>query len=199
MLLIWIVMLVAGLWALFTGKLPMVLFSGFGTHKVEGMAARVIGIGLALSAPVSFVSMLALSLLFESNGVVYTLVGGLGPTLLVMIGATLAVRAVRTPYPFSSESSHPLSPEAIETDRAVRQKVQRSMYLLALGLGLSLVAHAAVGVVVFPLAYLQANKAIAPTEEASIKDRYRDDVILIRLLSIALIVFSVLIACGYIT
>ena len=191
-------MLVAGLWALFTGKLPMVLFSGLGTHKVEGMAARVIGVCLALSAPVSFVSILVLSLLLESNSLVYTFVCGLGPTLLVMVGATFAVRGVRTPYQLSGNSDNPLSPEAIETDKAVRQKVQRSMYLLALGLGLSLVAHPVLGVIVFPLAYIQATKAISPTEEISIKDRYRADVNMIRLLSVVLVVFSVLIAIGVI-
>jgi hypothetical protein len=192
MLTIWIVLLVAGLWALFTGSLPMVLFSGFGTHRVEGIPARVIGLCLALSAPVSFVS-LGLSSLLGSDSSLYAFACGLGPTVLVMLAATIAVNRARTPYQLTGNPDSPVSPEVIKLDNSVRQKVQRSMYLLALGLGLALLAHPAVGVIVFPLAYIQATRAISLTDEQLVRNRYRADANVVRLLAVVLVIVSVLI------
>jgi len=195
MITFWIVMLVTGLWALFTGRLPMILFSGLGTHRVEGIPARVIGSCLALSAPVSFVS-LGLGSLLDSDNLLYAIACGLGPTLLVMVAATLAVYRVRTPFQLAGNPDSPVSPEVIILDNAVRQKVQRSVYLLALGLGLALIAHPAVGVIAFPLAYLQATRAISPTDEQLVRNRYRAEADMVRLLAVVLTVSSVLIVCA---
>jgi ABC-type xylose transport system permease subunit len=187
MLVIWSVMLVAGLWALFTGKLPMILFSGLGTHKVEGKAAKTIGICLALSALISFVGVF-----FFADNNFNSLILGLGPTLLVMGGATFVVRRLRKPSPLTDDLSDLLPPEAIKNDEVVRQKLQRSAYLLALGLGLIWLVHPIFWWIMCPLTYIQANRAISSVKDGRLIARYQNDANAIRLLSVVLAVASIL-------
>lgn len=189
--LIWIFMLVAGLWALFTGKLPMVLFSGLGTHKVDGRAARVIGACLAFAVLLSYISIVILNIFYASANLAYNLICGLIPALLFLVGASISVRRLRTPYQLTSDSSDPPSPEAAKIQKVVTQKVRRSAYLVAIGLGLAIIAFPLFGVVVFPLAFIQAGRAISPMKAAHIEDLFQNDVNFLRSLSAVLAVFSV--------
>jgi hypothetical protein len=192
MLMIWIFLVVAGLWILFTGKAPMVLFGGLGTYRINSRASRIIGVCMVLSALLSFASLVVLSFFDESGNIVYTLVCGLVPVLLVLIGITIAVRRVRNPYPLNDSSGNPLSIDAIETDGMVRKKVQRSMYLLAVGMGLAIVAIPILGVILFPVAYYLANQGSWPAMEESIRERYQNEINFIRLLSVVLLIAMVL-------
>ena len=196
MWLIWITMLVSGLWTLFTGKVPMVLFSGLGTHKVEGRAAKVIGICLALPVPVGIATVFILGFFLGTDQAIFDWILAVALTLLSAIAAIFVVRRNRTPYELTDTAGNPVSPEAVEADRVVRQKVQRSMYLLALGLGLAVVVHVAIAFAVFLIAYFQANRAVPSAKETGVKDRYGDDANLIRLLSAVLAVFSALLFFG---
>jgi hypothetical protein len=193
MLMIWIFMVVAGLWILFTGKAPMVLFGGLGTYKIEGRASRVIGACMALSVLVSYAGLVVLSVFADSGNIAYTMVCGLIPILLFLTGITIAIRRLRVPYPLSDSSGNPLSPDAIDTDVVVRKKVQNSMYLLAVGMGLAIIALPILGVILFPMAFYLANRGLSPSVETSIKERYQNEVNFIRLLSLVLLTFSVLI------
>jgi len=49
-----ILFLLSGVWAIFTGKLPAFLFGG-DKYQIEGIAIRILGVVLLLPLPVAFI------------------------------------------------------------------------------------------------------------------------------------------------
>jgi hypothetical protein len=124
---LWIIMMAGGLWALFVGRLPMLLFSGFGDYKVEGSVARVIGACLLIPLPLSIISGFVLALVIGETAVAFAAILSLGLTLLVAFGAVLIVRLVRKPHQIVDSAGNPLSPAMLENLQVAREKLQQAL------------------------------------------------------------------------
>ncbi len=91
LLIVEILMLIAGLWALITGKLPEKLFKvlfGKGNYQAEPKQARLLGLLLASPLPLAFLSGLILALLFGAEGAQFA---GLVEILIIIIVCIAAV------------------------------------------------------------------------------------------------------------
>jgi hypothetical protein len=195
---LWIIMMVGGLWALFAGRLPMLLFSGFGAYKVEGNVARVIGACLAIPLPLSIVSGFVLAFVVGEDAIAFVSILSLGFTILVALGAVLTVRFARKPHQVVDSAGHPFSPEMLEGLKVVRKKLQQALFTTALGLGAAVVVHAILGPAFFLVAYVLASRAMRLAKEKGVIHRYRDDGNMLRLLSVVLLVFSIVVLVGLI-
>jgi len=95
-----ILLLVAGLWLIITGKVPEKLFTvlfGKGEYPLTSTQARLFGLLLALPFPLSFVISFVVIILFgpDSTGnamFIETLIG-----ILVIIAVVIIVRRIRKP------------------------------------------------------------------------------------------------------
>jgi hypothetical protein len=63
-LIVELIFLVGGLWALVTGKLPTALFNSGGRYTAEGPMVRVIGLLLIAPLPLAFLAGVVMGLLF---------------------------------------------------------------------------------------------------------------------------------------
>ena len=91
-----ILLLVCGLWAIVTGKLPAIVFGK--KYQLEGPWARLIGVLLALPLPVSFTIDVALILLLgEERAEQYAGIVNLLIWVLALVTAWVMSRLVRKP------------------------------------------------------------------------------------------------------
>jgi hypothetical protein len=89
-----IVFLVAGAWALVTGRLPSWLLGGPG-YVIEGAGARILGAILVLPLPLNFGLGILLFLLSGENGLATAVYLETGTVLLVAVTALVVSRRVR--------------------------------------------------------------------------------------------------------
>jgi hypothetical protein len=90
-----IVLGLAGLWILFSGKVPGWIVGKKG-YEVVGMKARLIGLILALPFPFSFVSGIVLISLLGNDGTQYALILEVAVFLVDLIVVSLLLRRFRT-------------------------------------------------------------------------------------------------------
>ncbi len=91
--------LVAGLWLLFTGKIPARMFQfmfGKGEYYLPPLQARLFGAVLASTLPIVFVVAVMLGLLIRENSTTWAMGFEVGYDLLVGIVAIVIARKIRT-------------------------------------------------------------------------------------------------------
>ncbi len=104
-LILWLVLIVAGIWAVLKGTLPSWLFGG-GKYKIEGNKIRLLGIFLCLAPILSLVvlfTVLPKLIIFEdffltSMYIEWILLLG------IAIVANIVIRIVRKPIPDQSKN-----------------------------------------------------------------------------------------------
>jgi ABC-type sulfate transport system permease subunit len=90
-----IILGLAGVWILFSAKVPTWIVGRKG-YEVVGMKARLVGLILALPFPISLVSGIVLILLFGKDGSQYALYLELAVFITDLIVASLLLRRFRT-------------------------------------------------------------------------------------------------------
>ncbi len=165
-----IVMLIAGIWAIATGKMPGVLFGG-GQYKIEGSAVRLLGLLLLTPIPLVIAGGIFLTLLLdEQSAVLYGTWLELVVVLAVGIAATIIVRFIRKPI-VTNASVPNANIEAV-----IARKAQGSLIYVLLGLGF-------VGIILYPLAFIRSGQALHLIDEHKVGERYRNTAKLARILA----------------
>jgi hypothetical protein len=180
LLLVEIIMLIAGLWALAAGKLPSLLFGG-PQYVLEGRGVRWLGLILILPLPIALAGGTVLTLLWGQQGTFYAF--GLELLMVCVAGITALVvaRAIRQPR-VSADATGEIGQEAVDIEALIAKKAQGSLtYVLLGGTG--------VGAPIFcPLAFIRSGQALKMIEQHGIGERHRRIAEIARALSAILLV-----------
>ncbi|MCP4417861.1 MAG: hypothetical protein GY805_14650 [Chloroflexi bacterium] len=98
LLIVEILMLIAGIWALVSGKLPSGLFKvlfGKGEYMANPRQARLIGLLLTSPIPLTFLGGLLLGVLFGADAVQYSAILEIFILIVVCILAVIIARKVK--------------------------------------------------------------------------------------------------------
>jgi len=190
-------MFVTGVWGLFSGTLPSLLFGGPGKFTIEGRSARVIGAALMLPLPAAFASGFLLAWLFGEYGAPIALIMEIGFTVVIGAGCWIATRKLQTPFAASPKSDDAIAEKTLEDNKQAMSKAQQSLFALAIAIGITNFILIA-ALVAFPVAFLVATQALKFTEARHLDARYRKDLNLIRVLAGSLMAFYILIMVGVI-
>jgi hypothetical protein len=180
LLLVEIIMLIAGLWALAAGKLPSLLFGG-PQYVLEGRGVRWLGLILILPLPIALAGGTVLTLLWGEQGTFYAF----GLELLVVcvagIAALVVARAIRQPR-VSAGATGEIGQEAADIEALIAKKAQGSLIYVLLG-------GTGVGALIFcPLAFIRSGQALKMIEQHGIGERHRRIAEIARALSAILLV-----------
>ncbi|MBI3173127.1 MAG: hypothetical protein HYZ25_05370 [Chloroflexi bacterium] len=91
-----IILGIAGVWILFTGKVPNWII-GKKDFEITDMKARLIGFILVLPFPLSFVMGIILALLFGQDGIGYAFFAEMAIFIIVLIIVMVLIRKFRVP------------------------------------------------------------------------------------------------------
>ena len=165
MFIIEILMLIVGIWAIATGKLPSFLFGG-AKYKLEGRGVRLLGLILALPLPAAFVAGFLLALLFGNQTTGYAVLLEVVIVLACGIAAVVVSRFVRQPaIPAGSDGD--TTKDLSNFEAIIAKKAQGSLIYALLGiLGFS-------AILVCPLAFIRANQALRLIDKHQVGEQYR--------------------------
>jgi hypothetical protein len=165
MLIIEILMLIAGVWAIATGKIPSILFGG-AKYKLEGRGVRLLGLILVLPIPLSFITVIILAFIVGDQATEYS---GLIEVIIVLvcgIAAVVVSRYIRQ-MAIPSTSGDDVPEDQAKIEATIARKAQGSLIYALLGiLGFT-------AIVVCPLAFIRANQAIQLIDKYNIGEQYR--------------------------
>jgi len=179
-------MLVAGIWAIVTGKLPSFLFGG-SKYKFEGGGVRLLGFIFILPIPTAFIGGILLALLFGEQSSGYAVLLELIIVLGVGIAALVVSRFVRQPAMTGSDDA---SGDLVDVEAIIAKKSQGSLIYALLGiLGFS-------AILVCPLAFIRANQALRLIDEHQVGERYRGTAKAARIIASIIFLFFAVIAVG---
>lgn len=171
LLIVEIAMLIGGIYAIVTAKVPSFLVGG-GKYQVEGTVARLFGILLILPLPVAFLSGIILALLFGEGGTGYAAILEFITVIGIAIFATVLTRIV----------GKKIEPE--NNIEAIIAKKSQGALMYAI---FSISGFAAL--ICCPLAIVYANQAIKLIDENHVGEQHRSKAKTARTLAI---VFTVL-------
>lgn len=180
LLIVELVMLIAGIWAIVAGKLPSFLFGG-PKYRFEGRGVRWLGLILLLPLPMAFVGGVVLALLFGDQSSDYALLLELVIVLAAAIAVLIVSRFVRQPAttPSGGEAADDLS----KVEARIARKAQGSLIYALLGiLGFS-------AILVCPLAFMRANQALRLIDEHHVGEQYRRTAHAARIIAPAIFLF----------
>ena len=165
-LIVEIIMLVAGVWALVTGKLPSLLFGG-PQYTLEGRGVRLLGLILMLPIPLIFVGSFVLVLLLGEEASAYAIGLELMTVLGVGIAALVVSRLIRQPR-VRTDSHGQVIEDRPDIEAIIGKKAQGSLIYALLG-------GSGVGAIIFcPLAFIRAGQALNMIDEHQIGERHRN-------------------------
>ena len=171
LLIIEIAMLIGGIYAIVTAKVPSFLVGG-GKYQVEGTVARLFGVLLILPLPVAFLGGIILALLFGEDGTGYAVILELITVFGVAILATVLTRVVGKKV------------ELVNDIEATIAKKSQGALMYAI---FSITGFAAL--ICCPLAIVYANQGLKLIDEHHVGEQYRSKAKTARTLAI---VFTVL-------
>ncbi len=91
-----IVLIISGIWALATGKVPSLVFGK--KYRIEGLGARLIGLILILPMPFAFVAGIVLVLLLgQDEGALYGTLLEIGTLVACLLVALVISYRIRKP------------------------------------------------------------------------------------------------------
>lgn len=156
LLILEVAMLIGGMYAIFTAKVPSFLVGG-GKVQVEGMAARLFGVLFILPLPVSFLGGVILALLLGEEGKAYATILELIVVFGVAILATVLSR-------FVGKKIEPVN----DIEAKIARKAQGAlMYAI-----FSITGFAAL--ICCPLAIVYASQAIKLIDEHHVGEQHRN-------------------------
>lgn len=177
LLFIEIAMLLGGLYAIVSGKVPGILIGG-GNYQVNNSTARLFGVLWVLPLPVVFLGAILLSIFFGDEGVAYAGILELVTVLGVAVLSVVMMRVVGKPV------------EATNTIEAVIASKANGalMYAIFSMTGVATLSGA-------PLAWIYANQALKLIDEHQTGEQYRSKANIARVIG-ALTVLFWLAVCG---
>ena len=147
LLIIEILMLVTGLWAIFAGKAPSFLIGG-GKYQIDGMYARLLGVLLILPLPTAFLGAIVLVVLIGEDGTGYAAILEIGTVAIIGIFVMILIRVIGK-----------TDAEADPTEALIARKTNGSLIYALLG-------GTGIGAIIFcPLAFIYANQALRLMEQ----------------------------------
>ena len=171
LLLVELLMLICGIWAIATGKLPRLLFGG-SQYTAEGRKVRLLGVLLVLPIPLAILGTVLLDLLFgmQCSGcdalLELFIVGAVGFASLIVF------RAIRQPVAKSNALA-----ESARIETLISKKSYGAlMYALLGGLGFTVF-------LLCPLALIRANHALRLINQHRVGEQYRHTANLARVLA----------------
>ncbi|MFN2235760.1 MAG: hypothetical protein ACK2U1_16160 [Anaerolineales bacterium] len=155
LLVVEIAMLIGGIVAIVTAKVPGFLVGG-GKYQVEGATARLFGVLLLLPLPIAFFGALILALLFGEEGAGYATILELVTVVGIAILAVVLIRVV-------GKKVEPVN----DIEATIAKKAQGAlMYAIFSATGFA-------AVICCPLAFVYANQALKLIDENNIGEQYR--------------------------
>lgn len=155
MLILELALLIGGIYALVTARVPSLLVGG-GKYQIEGRNARLFGVLLILPIPIVFLSSIILTLLFDDVGSEYV------STLEVMVVFGIAILAVVLMRVVGKPVQHSDNVEA-----TIAKKANGSLiYALLTATGFA-------AIIFCPLAFIYASQAIKLINEHGVGEQYR--------------------------
>jgi hypothetical protein len=174
-----VILLISGIWALVTGKLPSFLFGG-PKYKLEGRGVRLLGVVLLLPIPIALVVGVVLGLLFGEEAQAYAMLFELVIVVGVGVVAVIFSRLIRKPL---EETEDEQERQEAEIEAEIGHKVQGSLiYLLLSGLGFT-------SIILCPLAYMRTTKALKMIEEYGVGEQHRKMANVVRVAAAAILLF----------
>jgi hypothetical protein len=164
MLIIEILMLIAGIWAIAAGKLPSWLFGG-ARYKLEGQGVRLLGLILVLPLPAAFLAGVLLALIGD-QATGYAAAVELVIVLACGIAAVVVSQSVRQPV-IPAGGDGDTAEDLSNVEAIIAKKAQGSLIYALLGiLGFS-------AILVCPLAFIRANQALRLIDKYQIGEQHR--------------------------
>lgn len=170
LLIIEIAMLIGGIYAIVTGKVPGILIGG-GSYEVNGSTARVFGVLWVLPLPVVFIAAVILSMFMGEAGTGYAAILELVTVLGIAVLSVVMLRVVGKPVQAAND---------LETMIA-RKANGALMYALFSFTGVATAFGA-------PLAWSYANQALKLIDEHQAGEQYRTKANMARTLAIITVV-----------
>lgn len=166
-LIIEILMLITGIWAIATGKVPSFLFGG-GKYQIEGLNARLFGILLVLPLPLAFLGATILVLLFGEDGAGFATLLEIGIVIGVGVLALILGRVIGQPVDTSGD-----------VEKVIAKKTQGALvYAIFSATGIG-------AIVLCPLAFIYANQALRLIDENQVGEKHRGKAKLARAIAAA--------------
>ena len=165
-ILIEMVFLIAGIYAIFSAKVPSFLVGG-GKYHLEGAVARLFGAILIVPLPVAFLSGIVLTFLFGDDGTLYAMLLEFLTLLGCGVFATILARV-------AGERVEPATP----IEATIAKKAQGAMMYAIF----SMTGFAAL--IGCPLAILYANQALKLMVENKVGEQHRGKAEVARVLAI---------------
>ena len=164
LLIIEIGMLIAGVWAIATARLPSWLLGG-SKYEYEGRGVRWLGLILVLPLPVAFIGGVVLGLLFGEQGTGYAFILEIAIVVVVLVAAIIVGRFIRQPATVSAGEA--TTAEVPDVEATIAHKARGSLiYALLSVLG-------PVAIVACPLAYVRSNQALRLIEQHQVGQKHR--------------------------
>lgn len=187
MIVIEIIMLFAGIWALVTAKIPSWVLGG-PRYKLEGGGARLLGLILVLPLPLAFVGGFVLALFLGEEGAAYATLLELLLVAGAAIAAVIVSRFVRQPATMDTTASE----GSADIEAIIGKKAQGSLIYALLGiLGFS-------AILVCPLAYVRAGQALRLMDAHHVGEQHRGTAKAARILAAIIFLFYAAVAVGII-
>jgi len=187
LLVIEILMLIAGIWAIVAGKLPPSLFGG-AKWKFEGWGVRLLGLILVLPLPTAFVAGILLGLLSGDQAVGYAALLELVIVLVCGVAAVVVSRFVRQPAIPSGADDDAATHDLTAIAATIAKKAQGSLIYALLGiLGFS-------AILVCPLAFIRANQALRLIDKHQVGQQHRGTANAARIIAPVIFLFYAAIA-----
>ena len=166
-------MLIGGIYALITAKIPSILVGGK-NHVVEGWPARILGILFISPLPLAALIGAVLAYLFGMDG---TAISGVLEMVFVFVAAIIGFIVV---YTIGKEETTEKTEEEVISD-VVNSAIFYSLFGL-FGFG--------IGTIIFsPLALYRSNQIIKIIDERQIGEQYKSRLKVARVIAVIALVF----------
>jgi len=155
LLIIEIAMLIGGIYAIVSAKVPSFLVGG-GKYQIEGMTARLFGVLLVLPLPIAFFGGVILILLTGEEGTFYATMLEIGTVFVVSLLVVVLTRVV-------GKRVEPTS----DIEATIAKKAQGAlMYAIFSATGFA-------AIICCPLAFIYAGQALKLIEEHGVGEQHQ--------------------------
>lgn len=189
LLIVEIIFIVTGIWAIATAKLPAFLFGG-GQYKAEGAGVRGVGLLLLTPLPLTFILTIILYVIFGERATTYGAILEFFIVIGVAAGAAIAFRRIRQPIGVLNNNGQWVVDEKTQIEALIAKKAQGALIYSLLGiLGFT-------ALIVCPLAFIYATQALRLIEKHKLGEVHRRTAYAARAIaSVIFIIYAGLVSC----